>query len=150
MDILDLQRINALIPCLIFYGLQDIIFNIKIQLVKIRKYDKHKENNFKFKINEWTVNFDTSFDCLSLDTKLILISGIEGHTFTLKMLVDQEYDDCEPVKTFKNFNKIVKKYHDTSLRLSRMELDSNNLLFNIYTDYKDYIGRFSVNWTIVC
>jgi len=72
MDILDKNRLEETLKALKEYRLQDVMVYIQEALFELRK----RELDHEYKINEWTVDFDESFNKLYHDTKLILIDMI--------------------------------------------------------------------------
>ena len=131
-DILDQKRIEAITPFLIFYGLQDLIPNIKTQLIKIRERDKCEENTVKYIINKWEVKFDKSFVGLSSDTKLIFINNIQK--------LDKDFD-----KMIKKRIKQYKRYTPNSnpLYFGKMKMNGFDMSYEIITFCDDIMYRMS-------
>lgn len=90
-SILDTERIEAITPLFKFYHLQDILENLKQQLVNIRNKQRQIVSSFNrytgdkiinsytynFIMGKWTVEFDSEFDKLCIDTKEFLIKKFQ-------------------------------------------------------------------------
>jgi len=79
MDILDDHRIDAITPFFVLHGLQDLIPQLREELLNIRLQQKDNEQNYKYKINNFEVKFHNSFnEHCSSDTKLIILNRIKN------------------------------------------------------------------------
>ena len=142
MDILDLQRVNALIPFLEHHGLQDVIHHIINGLIEIRKEQQFQNKYFKYKIHNWRIVFDNSFDCVSLNSRLTFIKNLEDPVCLFSTTI--KYKINELLK--KDNNDFI---NPNILYLRKMRLSGWEMSFIISLGHNHDIGRHSVDWTLV-
>jgi hypothetical protein len=154
MDILDEKRIKAITPYYCYYHLQDLIPELKAELLRIRERQLVEDLGYKYMINKWTVEFDWSFDHLSLDTKLILIKEIVKKYYDFDAIIMRTSNRIKDHYCESGKSKLYETGIPYLLKLDRMWIEDNILRFRIdvleygkrQTTYHLCAGGFFILW----
>lgn len=156
MDILDDKRIEAITPYYKYYGLQDLLPRLELDL-RIIRLQQLADGDPEYKINGWNADFDITFKQFYPETKQILIKKIQEKYHDFDQIIMRTSQNMKSQFQESGKSKLLQAGVPHSITLKHRQFDNDKLRFVIVvhetgrghkcpSEYHLSAGKFFIMW----